>query len=319
MSILRSKPADRSGFTLIELLVVIAIIGVLVALTLAAVMALINTNPKQDRVDISQMTAALQNFNAKYKFYPPGRMYLSNSRADYYNPPVQPNLPANWSAAQKDAFTRAAALQSLEVLNRMFPQINWGSGINWHQGVAMPQGGVWLEGDQCLVFFLGGIPGDKTFLGFSTNVQNPTAVGGERFKFYEFKPLRLTNNNNIFYSYKNPFDEDVAKPYAYMCSFKGQNQNGYNSILNAYNLGYGVPDCYSLGVNPYAFFWPNAPGQPVRFVNPDSFQLISAGADGNFGVGTTDQTSAWNPTQPNTDSNGKDDISNFSDLPLGAE
>src|SRR5262249_39129224 len=156
--------------------------------------------------------------------------------------------------------------------------------------------GVWLEGDQCLVFFLGGIPGDKIFLGFSTNQQNPTAAGGERIKFYEFKPSRLTNNNNIFYSYNNPFDE-FAKPYAYMGAYRAQNE--YNSLLNAYGLGFGVPDCFSLGVNPYATFWPSAPGQVVRFVNPDSFQLISAGADGNFGAGTTDPTTAWNPSQPN--------------------
>jgi general secretion pathway protein G len=307
MSILRNKPAGRRpGFTLIELLVVIAIIGILVALTLAAVMGLLNTAPKQDRVDISQMTTQLQNFKAKYGFYPPGRLYLSNNRADYLNPPTTPpNLPAS---VNKAAFAQAVAQQSLAVLNRMFPQINWSSGINWHQGVAMPNGGVWLEGDQCLVFFLGGIPGQQTCLGFSTNKQNPTAVGGERIKFYDFRNNRLTNNNNIFYSYNNPFD-DLAKPYAYMSAYGA----GYNSIIS----GFGVPDCFSLGVNPYAGTWPAAAGQPVIFINPNSYQIISAGADGNFGAGTTSTTTVWGPTTPTRDANGLDDISNFYDLLLG--
>jgi hypothetical protein len=40
-------------------------------------------------------------------------------------------------------------------------------------------------------------------------------------------------------------------------------------------------------------YFETAPGvQPVRFLNPNTFQIISAGADGVFGNG-----GAWNPPQ----------------------
>ncbi len=332
MSILRNKPADRRGFTLIEMIVVMAIIALLVSLTVAAVMVFSNTAPKQDRVDIGQMTSALQQFKAKFGFYPPSRFYVCNTRANYYNPPIQPpNLPATWSAAQKTAFTLATAQQSLQTLNRMFPQIVWTdvNGNNaqaWYPPVpaGQPDNGYWLEGDQCLVFFLGGLPGPgPSCQGFSTNKQVPTAGGGERIKFYEFKGNRLVNRGgNYFFSYVNPFG-DLAQPYAYLCSFGGQNR--YNSLLMN-NVGVvdptlnpqGVSDCVSLGVNPYATFWPAAAGQTVQFINPDSFQLISAGTDGVFGPGTTSTTTIWSASSPTGDPNGKDDISNFSDAVLGA-
>src|SRR5262245_1838202 len=82
---LHRKSAARRRFPLTELLVVIAVIALLVALVAAAVMNLLWKGPAtQDRADISALTAALQQFKAKYGSYPPSRVRLF-ARANQYN------------------------------------------------------------------------------------------------------------------------------------------------------------------------------------------------------------------------------------------
>jgi prepilin-type N-terminal cleavage/methylation domain-containing protein len=304
MRVRRTQHAAARGFTLIELLVVIAIIGILVGLTVAAVMTFLNTAPKQDRTDMTGMTSALQNFNAKYKFYPPSKIYLANTYAAYQNPPA--GVPAAFVA------------QSLKSLKRMFPNLfGQNNAVDWSGGFGMPAAGYTiLEGDQCLVFFLGGIPTTGGCLGFSKNPYDPTAAGGERIKFYDFKGSRLQKKHgDNFYSYMNPYD-NKAQPYAYFSS--GERQNGYNSAVT----GLGASDCASLGVSPYASSWP-AQGQTTptpNFIKPESFQLISAGEDGQFGPGTTSQATVWSDGNPASATTGPaaDDLSNFAGNLVGA-
>src|SRR5262249_34335182 len=108
--------------------------------------------------------------------------------------------------------------------------------------------------------------------------------------------------------------------YAYLSA--NNKQFGYNFLLVINGTKVNDTDCAALGVNPYAetFPPPNQAAPTPRFLNPDSFQLISAGPDGAFGSGTTDQNSVWSASNPGpTATNaGKDDISNFSPIVLGA-
>jgi prepilin-type N-terminal cleavage/methylation domain-containing protein len=317
-------PAARRGFTLIEMMVVIAVIAVLVGLLMAALFGVFSRGPAtQDRADISGMTAALQNFKAKYKIYPPSRILLANNLAVYNNNISDPLVA-----------------ESLRVLSIMFPNMNW-SNVDWSNGLGMPNlkignatvKAVILEGDQCLVFFLGGLPGpSNSVAGFSTSPTNPTAAtapGGERIKFFDFKVDRLASaHGNVFLSYNTPYDTDYRRPYAYF-SVGRRGPNDYNSVWvsTATKLGTGLgrlsasyqnSDCTTLGVTPYASAW--SATNPPTFINPESFQLISAGPDGLFGPGTTSAATVWTLTStagvPNS---GKDDISNFSDRVLGAQ
>ena len=313
MRLPHGKRAARGGFTLIELLVVIAIITILMGLLLAGVMALFSKGPEtQDRSDISQMTAALQEFKAKYGFYPPSRLWLSNSLAVYQQ-----------GVANGDPL----AINSLKVLGTMFPNMVWqGQVIDWTgngNANSLPAQGVILEGDQCLVFFLGGIPGPgPSCTGFSTIKANPTIVGGERTrKLFEFQPGRLTNvfhSGSPFYSYLNPWT-DHAKPYAYF-SPERLGQNKYTSGLGT-GLGivpaYRNSDCRTIAVNPYI----STTGATATFINPTGFQLISAGKDGVFGLSSTANSPVTVWTQNNTagiNQYGQDDIANFSQAILGA-
>ena len=162
----------RAGFTLIELLVVIAIISVLVGLLLSAVQNVRNSAEDQAVNDIQQMSTAIQNFKAKY-------------RVDYI--PSQVTLHENMQAYNAAAATQIEK-DTADYLRRVWPhlptgnvpRINWSGRPNFN-----PQNGnqtFTLQGDQCLVFFLGGIPrdfsGKQIPSGFSSNPSDPTSTSG---------------------------------------------------------------------------------------------------------------------------------------------
>lgn len=149
-----------------------------------------------------------------------------------------------------------------------------------------------LEGDQCLVFFLGGPDGN----GWSTNPRNPLVAGGDRIgPFFGFEPQRLVDfHGNGYKSYLDLW----GTPIAYFSSMKwggtGWMPQGYSA------------DCSKLAVQPY----PNA---------KVAYQIISAGPDKKFGM----LGAKWEPGKAATiyppGSEGHDDIANFSPVPLGSK
>jgi len=217
--------------------------------------------------------------------------------------------------------------------------------VDWNGNGSLDDPEAILGGDQCLVFFLGGIPvppssGSRGTQGFSTNPANPAQPGGNRRgPFFNFDESRLIELAVIhppgFYSYQDPY-RNAPRPlgpdwvfgvYAYFSAFG--RVNGYNRR--------GVFDCDNLGVYPYAevsnhdVFDPNK----WRYLNAKSFQIISPGADGRFGQGSDPGIAPrgnWSPSTasssaalgcflcpapPATLNTGADDISNFYDKLLG--
>ncbi len=291
------------------------------------------------------MSAAVQAFQTQYKVsYIPSRIKLCKYVAHYQN----------------NDFDR----DSLAYLNQVWPRLGWitptgpngalrarridwdgtngggGDNIDPNSVPASNASNTFvLDGGQCLVFFLGGIPetsipGTK---GFWTNPANPTVnpananAPTERVPvFYEFKSNRLIvitpalpNVSLSHYFYRDVYGK---RPYAYFSSYG--RTNGYNKY--AATLG---SDCAAVDRpspprqdNGYdRIVWPLAEqlGASPRFLNPDTFQIISAGANEAFGPGSGPPGNAlWsyrNPgpayggTQP-----GSDDQCNFHSLVLGA-
>src|SRR5262249_22208659 len=151
--------ARRGGFTMVELLVVMTIIAILVALVAAAVTRVIGKGDEvRVRNDITQLANAVQAFKTDFKVeYIPSRLVLPPAT----DPESQQYISRLWPRLNPTAYSNAAY---------------WGA----------PASGAVLEGDQCLVFFLGGYrdPASGACFGFSSDGTNPmappTSTSGKR-------------------------------------------------------------------------------------------------------------------------------------------
>jgi prepilin-type N-terminal cleavage/methylation domain-containing protein len=316
------NPSRRDGFTLIEVLVVISIIGILASLLLAGVIRYLDKQiDVSNRNDVSQMAIALQAFKKQYGFYPPSVIKLCQYRNDYV------------MSSQLDQ-------DSVFYITRMFKNIGWAPNpptgaipIQWNQytgGPAIPSSngpltntpnannGVILEGDQCLAFFLGGIPGTggQTYGFGTTNPLNPVTSANTASNnigpFMKFNSARLTQRNfgsmgaktaaaAGFYSY---FDYQKYMPFFYFSPVK--TPNSYNTP-NLGSAGYALGQAFTLGPDVVQGPTSLAPGTPMTvsvyykspapppspfvagtiysYWNPDTYQIVCAGRDGVFGPG----------------------------------
>ena len=288
----------RRAFTLIELLVVISIIGILAALVIVAVSAILGKGPELVATnDIQQMTMAINNFKQKHGVYPPSRIVLS----------------ANPARMDPVSLAYVSAIWPRIDFNNPASPIDWAGKNNSY--AQLKNISYTLEGDQCLVFFLGGIPDSllpdrKGCFGFSANPLNPTDrsdIGkGTREVSFQFQSNRLFIRQRFdpvpFYSYADPYfpysnSNIPLRPYAYFSS--GKSQNGYN-----------VGDCATLlPGGPYY----DSTTNPHRYFNPTTFQIISAGKNGLYGPG-----GPWLPAAAAAiGTAGEDDQVNFHDALLG--
>ncbi len=290
--------ARRSGFTLIEILVVIAIIAILAALIMGGVMAYMSKGPElQVRNDLLQLNTALDRFYAEYKFYPPDTIKLCSNYGQYN---------------KANALDKA----SLAYIGTMWPNINWNTPKPWAGGITLPATGIVLEGDQCLVFFLGGPPIGTTpglMGGFSVDPRDPISLGQtvDRKRFMEFDTGRLINRGG------SPFPSMIDRwgknmPYVYFSS----GRYGYGGTANTLNVApYIEPPVPPYPPPPYPLPLPK-PVPPHNYYQKSRFQIICAGRDGLFGPGGL--LNPWSPALAGSMAmQGRDDMTNFYDNKLG--
>ncbi len=266
----------RSAFTLIELLIVITIILILIGLLAAAVLKVLAkgaeaTVQSELNAFATSIGAFQQEFGPKYI---PSRLLLceDGNYAAYNNTPFQQLATDSQQYLQQMFGSRFAVTTT---------QIDWnqdGKIYPTKNGTTLNPPMI-LEGQHCLVFFLGGIPqptqtgvfgSPGTCLGFINNPTNPWvgAAGTPRGPFYEFKSSRLfldtrpitgsnpaTNLN--FFVYIDAFNKVSPNPgdpngptvagwtsYVYprqpYAFFSCyRSQNGYNRYVPAANGGLG--------------------------------------------------------------------------------
>jgi prepilin-type N-terminal cleavage/methylation domain-containing protein len=304
------QTSHRPSFTLIELLVVIAIIGVLMSLLLAAVFKVMDkADEAANRNDITQLATAIQTFQSRFQVdYIPSRLFLGKHKADYFQDYPTCTVFRTPTHLYQDSW---------QYLNKLWPRLIWNQSA--HQGDAINWGGTAeiqeLDGGQCVVFFLGGIPANGGLVGFSTSPTDPSTPGGDRISFFDFKANRLSAAAADG-GYPRYLDTYGKKPFAYFSSYKTPNNyNRYVTLTERANS-----DCFGAvygTVWPYAQNWTGT----HQYVNPNTFQLISAGKNATFGTGTnaTTGTPLYTPGVTNLPINngGYDDIANFYDRFLG--
>jgi hypothetical protein len=270
-------------------------------------------------VEIGQLDGAIQTFKTTYGVsYIPSQIRLCAKLGTYTaRPSANPQLDQD----------------SVNYLNTLFPMMltNWSTnGIDWN-GDGVLDDDVILEGEHCLVFFLGGIQGGTAngvplkggrtgpaiCLGFSTDPTDPVKLSqttGRKGPFFEFPNDRLvlklpsgatpTASAKGFFMFQDVFERNV---YAYFSNFG--TRNGYNR----YGQSVATSDCVTLAVLPYLV----SVNSPVQYQNPESWQIICAGVDGHFGPGNV----AWTQSTAGTAAPppAKDDQANFNGgSPLGA-
>ncbi len=318
--------SGRRGFTLIEILVVIAIMAVLISLTTAAVMrARVSALNTQNRHNISQLATAIEAFQAKMQVnYIPSRIVLRNNLATY-------NIADPVESA------------SLQYLKQLWPRLQNvlfvpGASRGWCPAdpSAGPDSRYELEGDQCVVFFLGGIqlldPSTNTISvqGFSSNKSNPTLLNGKFDPpFMEFPSTLLAyqgtpsaTRSGMFASFLDPY----GRPYLYFSSRSfGRRLRpadaGYvagRDAPYAAHPGYSRLDCEGIADPAVPLF-----DSTGKFFNRDGFQIFSAGYDQTFGNNLV--LSVSQPYNPRTGEPfkapfhpGHDDLTNFHPTILGA-
>lgn len=285
------RTANRSGISLVEILIVISIISVLLGLLLVGISgARVKVREVSIRSDISQLAAAVNEFKSKNQItHLPSRIVLREDMlyGTHALPPVA-----------------ALERESNAYLRRLWPRLQ-SAPIDWNQDGAITPGDAGsfiLEGDQCLVFFLGGAQVNGTVIGFSTSVSNPMLPTGQRHPpFFEFKADRLQyvphpqSGNAPFLSFMDGYRE---MPYIY---FSTRSRNDYRY------------DCPSFNVLPYA-----EASLPSKFHSPDGFQIICAGSDRNFGAGGPWDAATGAPYVNIANSPGRDDFANFHNARLGS-
>ena len=275
----------HGGFTLVELLTVIVIIGILVSLiTAAAWRARVTARNAVIIAEISDIGTALEAYAAEVG-----------------------ELPPDFTDQQR----------VLTHLRKRFPRYQLPAGGEWAKfKLDVSDGTDGLDVDDldpttALVFWLGGIPKEvctdvnnntwvweNTPSGFNANVTNPFASRGSRTKSYiEFEPRRLPDRTGLWRQYHPPYctgapPYESGVPYVY---FRAR-IDGYAGLrwpLVEGAVGTAVPYQDANGV----------------WREPDTFQIIAAGSDGNFGTGIGPRCSQ---SGANCSPADYDNITNFS-------
>lgn len=356
-STLRRNPSGppRRGFTLVELMVVIVVLALLVALLLPAINGAVRSARNAAvSAEINQLSQALAQFKSAHNVYPPSRIILSET--GNYSPSDlrSSGHPQLSTAAMSNAELTTLANRSVSYLRRIWPKMVLSTSGNVS---GIPGGGYDFNGDgtiggvhvldgaECLVFFLGGLPGkvgsgQMTVTGFSQNPANPAIpeskpMGANRSaSLYDFRGGRLVDNypknnagvaGNGFPEYLDGLSSAENQPFVYFSSYEGAgydpNDVNYaeegtktdgSLVVPAWSAQYtvaagiagkffnlpGAPDNnYSPAPNPYT----NGPSLKEgtttnpEYMNKNTFQIISAGFDGQFGVGGAFQSTGTDP------------------------
>ena len=289
----------RPGFTLVELLVVIIIISLLVSLLVVAIgRARITALDARVTAEIAQLDSAVKAYKEKYGAYPP-TMWDTSAAAASINTAKQATFVAHMRRTfPRAGFTTysvfqtglAGATNSSALSSPGYPNA---AGLNPDT----------MEPAEALVFFLGGMPaqhnaaettwgGSSKLDGFHLNPASPLspgAAGQQRTApFFDFDQSRLHDaDDDGWLEYYPP---NTTAPYVYF----GSASYGAAPFTGSATFGMARPytDASIAG----------------GFMNGNTFQIIAAGQDHNYGA---DNVNKVFPTGTNYNNGDNDNLTNF--------
>ncbi|MFK7777969.1 MAG: type II secretion system protein [Gimesia sp.] len=293
-NILKASQQNRRAFTLIELLIAITIIALLLGLLFPAIGSVrLAAQRAQVRAEISNLETAITAFRADFGMDPPSGIVL------------QEDGGATWDQRSKG------------LIRKMWPQFNFGTDKDIN-GDGDANDTITLNAGECLVFFLGGVyekttDGKFRVYGFSKNPARPflnpgssvTALSASNSSrlgpFFEFNNSRFVDTDaatapagEFAPEYLDSFPSQQT-PYMYLSSYGGR---GYRST----DLPPGFISAYREGDPTVA---PTNSDQPYK---SKSYQIISPGADNQFGTGGNYDTNKNFPIGRTVEA---DNITNF--------
>lgn len=290
---LSQSRSKRSGFTLVELLVAITVIGILVGMLTAAVIPMLRTARETTvSIEMRQLQQQLEQFEIDNGFYPPSRVgQLTVAQLQRY---VNLMAPNNREGDRSPADSNLTRLQY------------------WHREV-----GQFLDQESSLVFWLSGTFKNKQYpITGGWDGMTPAliaahgfdngAFAGERNIYYEFRSDQLfgDDGNDEVVEYVNA--GAVTDLPAALQGFILEYKQGHGARMDARaSAGSDLLFKYRDAATSYAAGFTYVDGSGA-FINPDSFQLISFGMDGQPGP-------SGNAILAGQDPKGEDNICNFAE------
>ncbi|HBT78074.1 MAG TPA: hypothetical protein DEB39_14390 [Planctomycetaceae bacterium] len=290
----------KRGFTLVELLVAIVILTILAGLiTAGATAALRSANNFQIKAGLHDIETALEMYKNKYGEYPPDFAGLDSADDAVKNNAlneINRHIQKRWPRYSPDSTSESTLAENF------FKDLSGACNI-WDFNTSTPNSAV------ALAFWLGGLPdndntGYTRLSGFSADPSNPFNMNAKRQEpvmeiIYEENMRKNENNQPVLVARKMPIvyfrgtsaTTDSARRRAYAGQkIVDSSKNYYEPKFTKITIGgvdqYAIP--YAVSSNPVVkgSTWVHdldGNGDPiVQWFNPNSYQLVHPGLDGNF-------------------------------------